>query len=138
MNRLRPFFLIVDIGFILYWAITLLELIPAEHLFQDYANPLLVAWNWSFLPLDLMISATGITSLALFARQRPLWAPLALISLTLTFTSGLQAIAFWTIRGDFDLAWWAPNLFLMIYPLFFIPGLLRRLAAPGDSGPKTG
>ncbi len=126
MTRLRPFFLIVDIGFILYWAITLLGIIPSENLFQDYANPLLVAWNWSFLPLDLLISATGIASLALYARQRALWAPLALISLTFTFVSGLQAIAFWTIRGDFDLAWWAPNLFLMIYPLFFIPGLLRQ------------
>jgi hypothetical protein len=45
---------------------------------------------------------------------------MALISLVLTFCSGLQAIAFWILRADFDLSWWIPNLFLMIYPIFFI------------------
>ncbi|MED4585266.1 DUF5360 family protein [Brevibacillus choshinensis] len=25
---------------------------------------------------------------------------------------------------DFDPSWWVPNLYLMLYPLFFIPGIL--------------
>ena len=29
---------------------------------------------------------------------------------SLTMASGLMAIAFWTLRGDFSLAWWIPNL----------------------------
>jgi hypothetical protein len=49
----------------------------------------------------------------------------ALISLVLIFCSGLQAITFWIIREDFDLTWWLPNLFLLIYPLFFIPYLIN-------------
>jgi hypothetical protein len=56
--------------------------------------------------------------------KKKYWHQLALISLVLTFCSGLQAIAFWIIRGDFDLTWWLPNLFLLIYPLFFIPRLI--------------
>jgi hypothetical protein len=55
MEKLKPWVLAVDIGFIAYWLITLLHLIPGEYLFQDYNNPILVAWNWSFLPLDLFI-----------------------------------------------------------------------------------
>ena len=68
MRTLKFFFLITDIGFILYWLITLLHLIPPEYLFQDYTNPILTAWNWSFLPLDLFVSATGLTSLFLYRR----------------------------------------------------------------------
>lgn len=128
MRRLKPFFLVTDIGFILYWLITLAHVIPAEYLFQDYTNPILVAWNWSFLPLDLMISATGLLSLYLHKREDMRWRSLALVSLVLTFCSGLQAVSFWVLRNDFDPSWWIPNLYLLIYPLFFIPGFLYRKA----------
>lgn len=69
MNTLKPFFLAVDLGFIAYWGITALHLIPGEYLFKDYDNPILMAWNWSFLPLDLFISATGLSSLYCFRRD---------------------------------------------------------------------
>jgi hypothetical protein len=124
MRSLKPFFLVTDLGFILYWLITLLGLIPAAYLFKDYHNPLLVTWNWSFLPLDLLVSASGLGSLALERRGDPRWRGLALVSLVLTACSGLQALAFWSLRADFDLAWWVPNLYLLIYPFAFIPRLL--------------
>lgn len=120
MNILKKFFLVTDISFILYWLITALHLIPNEYLFKDYDNPILVAWNFSFLPLDLLISFTGLISLFLYQKHKKSWKKVALISLVLTFCSGLQAIAFWTLRLDFDLTWWLPNLFLLIYPIFFI------------------
>jgi hypothetical protein len=126
MKRLKPFFLLTDIGFILYWLINWLHLIPNEYLFKDYQNPILVAWNFSFLPLDLLISFTGLTSLYLYSRGKKSWIKVALISLILTFCSGLQAIAFWTLRLDFDLNWWLPNLYLLMYPLFFLPSLLSN------------
>ena len=125
MNKLKYFFLVVDIGFIAYWLITLLGVIPNEYLFKDYQNPILVAWNWSFLPLDLFISGTGLTSLWLWKKNNSSWKSLALISLVLTFCSGLQAVAFWFLRGDFDMSWWVPNLFLLIYPVLFIPGFVK-------------
>ncbi len=125
MNKLKYFFLVVDIGFIAYWLITLLGVIPNEYLFKDYENPILVAWNWSFLPLDLFISGTGLTSLWLWKKNSKNWKTLALISLVLTFCSGLQAVSFWFLRSDFDISWWIPNLFLLIYPVFFIPGFVK-------------
>lgn len=125
MGSLRYFFLLTDVGFILYWLVTLSGLIPPEYLFKDYHNPILSAWNWSFLPLDLLISATGLWSLRLFARGAN-WESAALVSLVLTFCSGLMALAFWTLRRDFDIAWWLPNLYLMLYPLFYLPSLLSR------------
>ncbi|MBU7592546.1 hypothetical protein FVO58_08315 [Metabacillus halosaccharovorans] len=110
----------------IYWIVTLLHIIPNEYLFKDYNNPILSAWNWSFLPLDLLISFTGLTSLYAYKKGNPNWIKLALISLVLTSCSGLQAIAFWTLRSDFDLSWWIPNLYLLIYPLFFIPKFFKN------------
>lgn len=104
MKALRIFFLVVDFGFILYWICAGLDLLPQDYLFKDYENPILRAWNFSFLPLDLLISATGLGAVYRHARAMPGWRELALISLTLTLCSGLQAIAFWSLRGDFDLA----------------------------------
>lgn len=124
MKILKKFFLITDIGFIVYWFITLFHLIPQDLLFKEYTNPILVSWNWSFLPLDLLVSITGLLSLYLYYRGNELWKRISLISLILTFCSGLQAISFWAIRLDFDLIWWIFNGYLMIYPIFFIKNLI--------------
>ena len=129
MRALKPFLLFTDIGFIVYWLITALHLIPAQYLFNDYTNPILVAWNWSFLPLDLLISATGLCSLYLAQRGDRRWRDLALISLVLTFCSGLMALVFWALRADYDPSWWVPNLYLLLYPLAFLPSMLRERAA---------
>lgn len=126
MRLLKPFFLITDLGFILYWLITLFHVIPDSYLFKDYNNPILLAWNWSFFPLDMFISATGLLSLYYYNKKRDIWKELCLISLILTFCSGLQAIAFWGIRMDFDITWWIPNLYLLLYPIFFIIPLVQK------------
>lgn len=126
MKSLRIFFLITDIGFILYWLITLIGVIPASYLFKDYHNPILSAWNWSFLPLDLMISLSGLWSLRLMSKADVRWKSVALVSLVLTFASGLMALAFWTIRRDFDISWWLPNLYLMLYPVYYIVSLIKQ------------
>lgn len=117
--------LFTDVCFLVYWPVTALHLLPAAWLYKDYRNPLAAAWNWSFLPLDLSVSASGFVSLALYRRGSAMWRPMALISLALTFCSGLQAIAFWVARLDFELSWWLPNLFLLVFPLCFILPLMR-------------
>jgi len=76
------------------------------------------------LPLDLAISATGLSALRRAKRGRQ-WQKLALVSLVLTSCSGLMALSFWTLRADFDPAWWLPNAFLLLYPLWFLPALVR-------------
>lgn len=126
MKKLKIFFLVTDIGFIIYWFITFLHLIPESYLFKDYNNAILVAWNWSFFPLDMCISFSGLSSILLYKKKHPLWSRAALISLTLTFCSGLQAVSFWFLRNDFDIMWWVFNLYLLIYPLFFIKKIVRE------------
>jgi len=130
LGSLRYFFWMTDVGFLIYWFVTYFHLIPEEYVYQDYTNPILVSWNWSFFPLDVFISLTGFASLWLHAHNRPRWRDVALVSLVMTSVSGLQAIAFWAIRREFDPAWWIPNGFLLLYPLFFI---YRLLQAAGDS-----
>jgi len=127
MKRLRYYFLLVDTAFIVYWLITGLKIIPGEYLYNDYSNPILVHWNWSFFPLDIFVSLTGYYSIYLFSKGISKWKVFALVSLVLTFCSGLQAISYWVLAKDFDPAWWIPNLFLLLYPLFFIPKLIKSI-----------
>lgn len=59
---------IKDLGMLLYWSVTLLMAvkildIPGEWLFKDYHDPRAMAWNWSFFPLDLALSLTGLRAL---------------------------------------------------------------------------
>jgi Family of unknown function (DUF5360) len=126
---LRWALLITDVLMIAYWLVTALAArgmlqLPPAYLYRDYDNPLMVSWNWSFAPLDIIFSLSGLASVRLAKRGDARWRGLAIISLSLTFCAGLMAIAFWTLRRDFDLSWWLPNLALMIWPLFFLPGLI--------------
>lgn len=121
LTSIKILMLVTDLGFVGYWAATALALIPPELAYSDYQDPRLVAWNWSFLPIDLIISATGILAVR-WVRIRPTAGyALMLISLTLTHASGLFAISFWAIRADVRIEWWAPNLVLLLYP---VPALL--------------
>lgn len=124
-RSLRILFFVVDLGFVAYWLVSAFHLVPASLAFKDYDDPILHAWNWSFLPLDLLVSATRLSSLGLARRDDARWKMLALLSLALTCASGLQALAFWAIRRDFDVAWWLPNAFLLLYPLPFVVKLTR-------------
>ena len=122
--------LLTDIGFLTYWAVSAFVLvgllnIPGEWLFNDYFNPIVFAWNWSFMPLDVILSILGIVSLRLLARGNGSWKPLLLVSMSLTFCAGLMAISFWAIRGEFDISWWAANLFLMIWPMIYFWQIIR-------------
>ncbi|KUP36062.1 hypothetical protein AU387_03430 [Bacillus halotolerans] len=126
MRVMKLFFLVTDVGFILYWLSAGFSLMPESWAFKHYQDPFMIAWNWSFFPLDILISITGLYSLYLQRIKRAIWRQMAQISLVLTFCSGLQALSFWTFSGDFDLAWWLFNGYLLIYPLFFIHRLLSK------------
>ena len=50
MKQMRPLILITDLGFILYWSVSLLmllgvEIVPASWLFDDYENSIVYAAN---------------------------------------------------------------------------------------------
>lgn len=122
--------LTTDIGMLLYWSVTALMAlsvinVPGDWLFKDYHDPMVMAWNWSFLPLDLALSFTGLWALRLEQRNDPAWKIWAAVSMSLTFCAGLMAISYWLIAGDFDAAWWVPNLFLLLWPVPFLLRLVR-------------
>ena len=75
LRATKGLMLVTDVGFVFYFAITGLGLIPGEWAFADYANPLMVDWNWSFLWIDLLASVTGLTSLWLLRRNRAIRHP---------------------------------------------------------------
>ena len=134
MQRMKPFLWTTDVLFLAYWAITLLKAIgavdiPPEYLYSHYEDPAIVAWNWSFFPLDLVFSVCGLMALRRYRRGHPSWMMYAAVSLCLTFCAGLMAISFWTIRGEFDPSWWIPNFIITVWPLYFLPKLFKLPAS---------
>ena len=130
---------VTDWLFIAYWAVSGLDRIgfihiPADLLYANAHDPAVIAWNWSFFPPDIAFSLTGLAAVRASRRGRPIWRPLALISLILTMVAGGMAVGYWALLGEFDPAWFLPNLLLLIWPLFFLPGLIRQLASADDTG----
>jgi hypothetical protein len=121
--------------FLIYWMLSGLAQfglihIPPDWMYAHYDQPIVVAWNWSFLPLDLAFSLSGLAAVAAAQRGSELRRPLALLSLTFTMAAGGMAVSYWTILGEFDPAWNLPNLLLVIWPLFFLPGLIKINQVP--------
>lgn len=110
-----------DLGFLAYWTATASRLIP------PYPERVLVEWNWSFLVLDVVAAVTGLLSVPLMRRRRSAARGLRFVSLALTHAAGLNALMFWAVRGEFDLAWWLPNLWLALFPVAAVAVLLCRL-----------
>ena len=121
--------------FILYWTASALDLVGVVHLPRDWLyphhdDPRVVAWNWSFLPLDLAFSAAGLFALHQAKRPGADWRTPALVSLVLTMCAGGMAVSYWTLAQEFDPAWFMPNLFLLLWPIPFLP----RLLSPSSRG----
>ncbi len=123
---LRQLLLVTDLGFIIYWAVIILGLLPGTIAFPHYHDPTVQAWNWSFAPIDLTASGLGLLATHRAQRNDANARTLAVISLTLTATAGLMAIAFWAARGQFDLTWWIPNFALAIWPLGYLRSLTQH------------
>lgn len=136
MSRpLRLALLVTGLGFLIYWTIGLASLaglfaLPASLMYADYDNPIVFAWNWSFLPLDLVVSATGLLAVAAARRGDPLWRSLALLSLAFTMVAGGMAVSCWMIRQEFNLSWFLPNLALVVWPMIFLRGLISDSGGP--------
>jgi hypothetical protein len=130
MSRtLKGLILVTDILFLTYWFFSVLHIaglfeLPASMMYDDFEQARVFAWNWSFFPIDVLFSITGLLAVRMSSQGDPCWRPMAIISLTLTFVAGFMAIGYWTILGEFDPAWYLPNLALVIWPLFFIRGLI--------------
>lgn len=130
---LRWLITVTDVLFILYWSLAAISALDFLHIdpalmYADYDNHRVIAWNWSFFPLDVVFSIAGLAAVRAHKQGKPVWRPLALISLILTMTAGGMAVSYWTILGEFDPGWFLPNLLLLIWPMFF----LRRLVLTSE------
>ena len=120
----RVFLTVTEAGMLLYWAIASLvafELIQVspEIMYSDYDNPVVVSWNWSFFPLDVLFASTGLISRYTIL-NRANRNTLSMFSLSLMFCAGLMAISFWVIEQFFDPFWWGINLWLVVLPVFVV------------------
>jgi len=135
--RLRIALAATDLIFLAYWlasgvhSLGLLN-IPPEWLYAGAGERRVDAWNWSFLPLDLAFSTTGLAAVRLARSGNPIWRPLALVSLVLTMVAGGMAVGYWTLMGEFEPAWFLPNLLLLLWPVLFLPRLIQELGRPGS------
>ena len=127
---------VTDWGFLTYWTLVALHLVPPRVLFADYHLASVAAWNWSFLPLDLTASITGLIAIRQPPERSMSAERLAAISLLITSVAGGMAIAYWAMRGQFNVLWWLPNLFLLCWPL---PSVAKMGARPRRviSGPPS-
>lgn len=130
---LKTLLIVTDVAFLLYWALSALHAgavieLPPSLLYPQAHDHRVAAWNWSFLPLDVTFSVLGLWSARAAARGEGLWRPLALMSLLLTMTAGAMAVSYWTLTGEIDWSWWLANAALVIWPIPFLPRLVRDLA----------
>ncbi len=128
-RSLRVALTVTDIAFLLYWTAAALSslhiiAIPAEWMYANYERPDVVAWNWSFFPLDIAFSYFGLRAVAAARRGDAVWRPYAIVSLTLTMAAGAMAVSYWALLKEFDPVWFLSNLALVIWPMFFLPRLL--------------
>lgn len=123
--------ILTDVLFLTYWAVSLADVaglltIPPEAMYGDYRNPVVVAWNWSFFPLDVLFSVLGLWGVRVSRRDAVLAFGLLTTSLALTFCAGLMAVSFWALKLEFAPEWWIPNLIIMLWPIPAFAAMLRR------------
>jgi|JI10StandDraft_1071094.scaffolds.fasta_scaffold567924_1 hypothetical protein len=126
---------VTDALFIAYWIVAALAEVnvvslPPSLMYAGYGDDRVCAWNWSFFPLDVAFSVTGLLAARWARREDPRWRPMALVSLTLTVVAGLMAVSYWTLLGQIDLAWFLPNLALVVWPMPYLVWLVRDMARP--------
>ena len=115
---------ITEVGMLLYWVFATLvffKLISVDPalMYSDYQNEIIVAWNWSFFPIDVLFAILGLLSRYVFKATQTKQVA-SIVSLSLMFCAGLMAISFWIFNQSFDLFWWAINIWLMVLSSIFL------------------
>lgn len=122
-------FIVTSILFFSYWVVTIFFPSFRDSLFSDYANKDIASWNWSFLPLNFASVFFGFLSFTNIYHAAKASKCVGLVSMVLTFSSGLMAISFWVINGNNNLLFWLPNLYLIAWPIMFIPTLICEISS---------
>lgn len=109
---------VTDVGLVIYWTLTATGLISVG------GGAMLSAWNWSFLPLDVLAAATGLVW-SVLPKNHPFAGVLFGIALGLTHAAGLVALSFFALWGEWDASWWIVNLWLALVPIGLAISALR-------------
>lgn len=122
---------VTDVAFLVYWTVAALSQaglvhVPPEWMYANYEKPDVIAWNWSFLPMDLAFSYFGLRAVAASRRGGDVWRPYAIVSLTLTMAAGGMAVSYWVILREFNPSWFLANLALVVWPPLFMRRLMRE------------
>ncbi|MFK7895330.1 MAG: DUF5360 family protein [Myxococcota bacterium] len=122
---------VTDFAFLAYWLVAALSQlgfleIPPSWMYANYDRPDVIAWNWSFLPMDLAFSYFGLRAVAAGRHGDVRWRGLAIVSLTLTMAAGGMAVSYWILKSEYEPTWFVSNALLVIWPLFFLPRLLAE------------
>ncbi|MFC6586565.1 DUF5360 family protein [Sulfitobacter pacificus] len=89
---------VTEVGMLIYWGFASVVvlgwvIVAPDAMYPYYRNPLIVIWNWSFLPIDILFALCGLA--ARFVPMAPERAVvLQIVSLTLMFCAGLMALNF--------------------------------------------
>lgn len=77
--------------------------------------------------LAAALAVTDVAFLVYWTVAAASQAGLTHISLVLTQVAGLMAVGYWALLGEFDPAWFLPNLALVVWPMLFLPALVCEL-----------
>lgn len=121
MKVRKSFLVATDLGLLAYGVLTALGVISVGK------EDVLVAWNWSFLPLDVLAIAAGL-AWSLLPVKHPWATPMYATALALTHAAGLMAISFFVLWGTWDASWWLVNLWLALMPIGLVLMSVRSRA----------
>jgi hypothetical protein len=116
-RAMRLLLSMTEVAMLAYWAVAALAClnlisISPDYMYNGYGQPLIDAWNWSFMPVDVLFALCGLS--AAYLPMPDSWrARLHDAALVLMFCAGMMALSFWAIRGEFDPLWWTMNLWLV-------------------------
>ncbi|MDA9207858.1 YvaD family protein [Octadecabacter sp.] len=107
-----------EVAMLLYWVLAgalvlgLVSIDPAL-MYSDYQDPRVIAWNWSFFPIDIAFAGIGLVA-RFGVSSGVLRFKLELTAAVLMFCAGLMALSYWVLTSDFDLTWWSMNVWLVV------------------------
>jgi hypothetical protein len=109
---------VTELGMLAYWVLAGALVagwvrVDPSLMYSDYENPLVVAWNWSFFPIDVAFAMIGLTA-RFGSTSGPLRFKLEATASVLMLCAGLMAVSYWTMTGEFSPVWWGINLWLVI------------------------
>ncbi|MCK9268165.1 MAG: YvaD family protein [Alkaliphilus sp.] len=99
-------------GYISYWILALLGVIPIE-----YSNANEFAYEWSFAVIDILIGLMNLTSLFMYLRKNLYWKIMLTITLSVSVGINFHTMIYWVILKNFSNPMWFIAMWVFSYSL---------------------